>query len=161
MRRVLMDGGLLSLIATLAFGAIVRYNPRLMINDYPKDIRDAVPAKTAEEKRLSLWLGIPLLLVMLGIPVWSCVLLRRSGDAGFVDLFVNAFGVGFVFNVVDLVIIDWLVFCLITPALVVIPGTEGMSGYKNYAFHFRAFLKGTVLCAVTGLVTAGVLRLTV
>jgi hypothetical protein len=37
----------------------------------------------------------------------------------------------------------------------VLPGTEGMAGYRNYGFHFRGFLigipivlAGSVLCAV-------------
>ncbi len=29
----------------------------------------------------------------------------------------------------------------------IIPGTEGMAGYKNYAMHFREFLVGTMVSA--------------
>jgi hypothetical protein len=47
-----------------------------------------------------------------------------------------------VFNAVDLLILDWLVFATLRPRIVVLPGTEGAQGYGDYGFHFRAFLKG-------------------
>jgi len=37
---------------------------------------------------------------------------------------------------------------------VVLPGTEGMAGYKNYAMHFRGFLIGTGLAMVVGFIVA-------
>jgi hypothetical protein len=64
-----------------------------------------------------------------------------------------------VFNLVDLLILDWLLFCTITPRWIVIPGTAGMAAYKDYLFHFRAFLKGTALCALAGGVVAGIVLL--
>jgi hypothetical protein len=48
----------------------------------------------------------------------------------------------FVFNVVDWLILDWFMFCTLTPRLVVIPGSEGLAAYKDYGFHFRGFLHG-------------------
>jgi len=34
------------------------------------------------------------------------------------------------------VVLDWLIFVTIQPDFVVIPGTEGLAGYKDYGFHF-------------------------
>jgi hypothetical protein len=34
----------------------------------------------------------------------------------------------------------------------VLPGTEGMAGYRDYRFHFIGFLKGLGFCVVGGLV---------
>jgi tetrahydromethanopterin S-methyltransferase subunit B len=36
----------------------------------------------------------------------------------------------------------------------VIPGTEGMAAYKNYAMHFKGFLLGTGISVVLGLLLA-------
>ena len=77
-------------------------------------------------------------------------------DGVILSLFLNTFGVVFIFNLVDLLLLDWLMFCFITPSFVIIPGTEGMKGYKDYGYHFRAFLKGTILSVVAGLVIAGI-----
>jgi hypothetical protein len=60
-----------------------------------------------------------------------------------------------VFNLVDLLVLDWLIFVTIRPRIIVLPGTEGMEGYRDYGFHFRAFLKGVVESLVASLLVAG------
>ena len=60
------------------------------------------------------------------------------------------------FNLVVLLILDWLLFVTIQPRLVILPGTEGMAGYEDYAFHFYAFLKGVVASVLVSLIVAGV-----
>jgi hypothetical protein len=157
-RRIVVDGGILSLAASLLLFAILRFNPRLFLQDYPQGIQDAVPAKTKEEKRLSVLLGTPFLVLLAVVPFLSTLALKRhgAGEVPFVQLFLNAFGVVSVFNLVDLVLLDWLVFCTITPRFIVIPGTEGMRAYKDYGYHLRASIRGTVICAVAALVMAAV-----
>jgi hypothetical protein len=34
----------------------------------------------------------------------------------------------------------------------VLPGTEGHKGYKNYRFHFYAFLKGNVIVSIVSVI---------
>jgi hypothetical protein len=144
--RILVDGGLLSLAgAILIFGSL-RFNPRLWLQDYPKDIQNRVAPKTPHERRASLAWGVPFLAMLVGMPALSCwVVKQQSGGSvplGF--LFLDAFGVAFLFNVFDLVVIDWLIVCAMTPAFVVIPGTEGAAGYQDYRHHLRAFGVGTI-----------------
>jgi uncharacterized membrane protein YjjB (DUF3815 family) len=50
-------------------------------------------------------------------------------------------------------------FCTLTPKFLIIPGTAGMAGYKDYMFHFRGFIIGTILSAIIGAVLAGVVLL--
>jgi hypothetical protein len=159
--KILIDGAILSILASLSLLLIIRINPRLMLQDYPKDIQASVPPKTPEEDRLSRLLGIPFIALLLAIPLVSTFSLdaQNGGDASFTALFANAFGVAFIFNLVDWLILDWLLFCTITPKFLVIPGSEGHPGYKNYYFHFRGFLIGTVFSALAGLVFAGIVYL--
>ena len=156
--KILLDGALLSILASLSIFSILRFNPRLFLQDYPDEIQAMVPPKTDLEKRQSLISGIPFLLILLAVPFFSTLVLKRqSGEMiSFFSLFFNAFGVAFLFNLVDLLVLDWLMFCFITPSFLVIPGTEGMQEYKDYGYHFRAFLIGTVLSIAAGLVIAGV-----
>ncbi len=60
-----------------------------------------------------------------------------------------------VFNLFDLVVLDWLVFMRLRPLRVVIPGTEGMAGNDDFRFHLRGFLKGTLGISVLSLAIAG------
>lgn len=158
MGKIILDGALMSVIASAILLGIMRVNPRLFLQDYPKDIQAAVPPKTAEEKKLSLILGIPFLLVLFLGPFLSTLSLSRQ-TGSFPALLGNAFGVAMMFNLVDLLVLDWLLFSIITPKFVVIPGSEGMAGYKDFQFAFRGFLTGTLFSAVSGLVIAGLVSL--
>jgi len=157
-RKIVLDGAILSFIASLLLIVSLRLNPRIWLQDYPEDIQNKVPPKTEQEKRLSLIFGIPFLVLLAAVPFISTLALKRQdgGDVSFLQLFMNALGVAFAFNLVDLLLLDWLMFCTITPKFVVIPGTEGMEGYKDYSYHFKASMIGTILSVVAGLVIAGI-----
>ena len=157
--RILIDGTLMSAAASALIYGSARANPRLWLQDLPRDIQQAVPPKTADEKRQSIVWGIPFLAVLVGAPVFSCIALRSTIDAGFVTLWLDAFGVMLFFNLYDLVIIDWLVVCWMTPSFFVIPGTAGLAGYKDYGHHFRGFLIGTTGCAIMAAVIAAAMSL--
>ena len=159
--RTVTHGAMLSLVAMTWMAFILRLNPRIWLQDYPQDIQDRVPPKDATEKKMSLIFGIPFLILLFAVPFISTLTLKHqtAGAASFLQLLANAFGVLFIFNLVDWLLVDWLVLCTITPQFVVIPGTEGAAGYKDYAFHFRGFLTGTAFSAMVGLVITGIVLL--
>jgi hypothetical protein len=159
--RFLVDAGIYIALATLLLVGLVLYNPRLMLQDYPPAIQQVVPPKTEAERRLSIRLGLPFLLALLIYPIYATFVhqARSAGGTGFVALWQYAFGLAFAFNLWDWLVLDWLVFCTITPKAFVIPGSEGHPAYKDYFFHFRGFLIGTVFSAVLGLIAAGIVLL--
>lgn len=140
-------------LASVTLIGLVVYNPRLMLQDYPPAIQAVVPPKTETEKRQSILLGMPFLLLLLVLPF---VFAFRLEQASFAALFLYALGVVWAFNLWDWLVLDWLLFCTITPKMMVIPGSEGHPAYKDYAFHFRGFLIGTVFSLVMGLIVATV-----
>ena len=148
-------------LATVFLFALVLYNPRLMLQDYPPAIQEVVPPKTEQEKRLSTWLGLPFILVLFIFPIYATFAFqsRAGGEVSFFFLWLYAFGIAFAFNLWDCLVLDWLIFCTITPKMFVIPGSEGHPAYKNYFFHFRGFLIGTVFSAVMGLIGAGIVAI--
>lgn len=155
--HTLLHGLVLSLIASLYIIGTFFINPRIWLKDYPQSIQDLLPPKNDKEKRLSLILGLPFLLLLFGIPLLSTILLKNHNpDFSYLSLALNAFGVAFSFNIVDWLVLDWLMFCTITPGFVVLPESEGAAGYKDYKFHFRGFLIGSVLSAAGGLIIGGI-----
>jgi len=147
-------GGIVVLSAVLL--AMGLRNPRLMLQDYPDDVRAAVPPKTAAERRETLWWSLPLLCLLFGTPLAATIGARlQLPGLSFAGAFVNAFMVMIAFDLFDWLVIDWLVFCTLTPRFVVLPGTEGMAGYKDYAMHFRGFLVGLALALVASAAIAG------
>ena len=156
--NLLVDGLTLSILASIVIGITLWINPRIMLQDYPKDIQALVPLKTPKEKQLANLIGIPFLILMVGLPFFSTWTLKKANhlDVSFPILFLNAFGVIWIFNLWDLLILDWLIICSSPPKFAIIPGTEGAAGYKDYAFHLRGFLIGTVLSIVAGLIVAAI-----
>jgi len=154
--KILVDGAILSLFASLWLILSLRVNPRIFLHDYPVKIQEKVPKKTKAEKRLSFVFGVPFMLLLLLGSFFSTLSLKAQSEAQIWALWLNAAGVVFVFNIVDWLILDWLMFCILTPRFVIIPGSEGMAEYKDYGFHFRGFLHGTVYSILGGLIIAGI-----
>jgi hypothetical protein len=91
-------------------------------------------------------------LILTGVLVLSSVRLAQIGSYSvYFSVFFGTFVVLVVFNAVDVLILDWLVFVTLRPKIVVLPGTEGAEGYGDYGFHFRAFLKGLAGSSVASL----------
>ena len=153
--------GLYVALATIFLLSLVLYNPRLMLQDYPPAIKAVVPPKTDAEKRQSTWLGLPFILVLFIFPIYATFVFQEltGSEQGFLSLWLYAFGIAFAFNLWDWLVLDWLIFCTLTPKQFVIPGSEGHPAYKDYFFHFRGFLIGTVFSAVMGLVGAGIVAI--
>ena len=151
--KILIDGGILAIVMSAFFIGVGLYNMRLYLNkgDIPADILAAVPPKTRAEKRLSILIGLPFLGLVLGFLLYSAVGFNQGvgGDAAFGALFMHAMGVLLIPFFVDLLILDWLIFCTITPSFAVYPGTEGFAGYKDYGFHLKAHARGILLLIPT------------
>ncbi len=154
--KILIDGGILSLFVSILLIISMCVNPRIFLHDYPAKIQENVAPKTKAEKRLTYAFGIPSMLILLLGSFFSTLSLKEQGNTQFWVLWLNAAGVVLIFNIVDWLILDWLMFCTITPRFVVVPGSEGMAEYKDYGFHFRGFLHGTVYSILGGLVIAGI-----
>src|SRR6266436_1793087 len=133
-----------------------RYDPSKSASDAPglsQGYSSCGATKTPAEQRQTRSWGIILLLLVLAFPL-AAGLSAKAAQHGFLGIFLSAFGVPLLFNIVDWLILDWLIFCTFTPRFAVLPGTEGMAGYKNYAMHFRGFLIGTIYSAGVGVVIA-------
>lgn len=102
-----------SVLLSAIIAAMERVNPRLMLRSYPKDVQAAVAPQTRQEKRQTLLWGIPFWLVLVGCPV-AAALSAKGAHLGFLEIFLSAFGVIFLFNLVDWLILDWLIICTIT-----------------------------------------------
>ena len=156
-RHALAYGGVLSGISCVLLLGILWINPEIMLNDYPPDIQAKHGPMSERSKRQRIPVAVLLGAAGLSIVAASFVEVRANsgGHIPFLSAFVHLFVMFFLFNLVDLLILDWPLVALL-PAFVVLPGTEGLAGYRDYGFHFRGFLIGTVLILVTSILMAGV-----
>ena len=100
-----------------------------------------------------------MILFSLSLPILSTLRLRNQfgGEIDFLTAFLNIFGILMFFNVVDLVILDWIIVGTITPKFVIILGTEDMKDkeYKDFRFsHAKGHVWGTFFMAVLSLLLA-------
>jgi len=109
------------------------------VHDYPPDIREKFGPKSEEADRLTRLWAIPLFAVMIGYVVFAGLRVKRAnnGRLSFRDAFKYVYLLFLSFWTFDLVVLDWLLFTTIQPSFIVLPGTEGMAGYKDYLFHLK------------------------
>lgn len=152
----LVNGAWLSLALVVTMVLSARLAPDMWVSDYPPDIRERYGPMSRRAARLRPFVAAVVFLTAFAVPLQGLAALQRLGmQVTFLPALVfGAIGL-LVFNVFDLLILDWLLFCTIQPRVMVLPGTEGMAGYRDYHFHFVGFLKGLGFCAVLGLVVAG------
>ncbi|HWE53325.1 MAG TPA: hypothetical protein VG273_26265 [Bryobacteraceae bacterium] len=148
------DGALVSLVGSIYVLVLMRFNPRLFLQHFYREIREVVPPKSKKERRISVILGL-----LMGVPFISGLLWRTAtlGVHSFWQFFAYVFGVLFIFNLVDLIILDWLIVCWFKPRWVVLPGTEHIVVRNPYLHHFKGFLAGSAGLAIAGVAIAAVL----
>jgi len=156
MMRIVRDGALLSAVASTYLLALLRFNPRIFLGHYPKEIRRVVPPRSDKEKRISLLLGLIIAAPATSTLVWRTSILESHS---FWDRFAYAFGVLFIFNLVDLLILDWLIVCWLQPRWIILPGTEHITIPNPYLHHLKEFLLGTAGLVVAGLAIAALLSI--
>lgn len=153
----LLYGTILSVLMGVAFISIAFLNPEIWLPDYPPDIRQRFGPMSQRAKRQRRLVGIPVFLLLLAVIIFSIArFVQIGGGSVFFVVSLGIFVVLLVFNAMDLLILDWLIFVTLRPRLIVLPGTEGAQGYRDYGFHFRAFLKGVAGSLVASLLIAGV-----
>ena len=157
----LLEGLIYALVLGFMMTVSQLIHARIWLSDYPKSIQDAVPPLSQREKMAKRLLGIPFMFVMVGYPIFSSFILRAAmGGAynlwiGFAHMLV----IFNTFNLFDLLVLDWLIFCFITPKYIVIDGTKGLAAYKDYGFHAKGALKGFGMSIVFAALVTGILSL--
>ena len=151
----LIYGLVLSLVLTILLvisGAIAL---DMFVNDYPPDIKQKYGPMSPRTARLRPYIASLLFITILVIPIIGLFALQAELLAvPFLPALVFSGITLLVFNIFDLLILDWLFFCTIQPRSMVLPGTEGTAGYRDYRFHFIGFLKGLGFSAVGSLLIA-------
>jgi hypothetical protein len=151
-------GVILSIVLFTLILGLTRVNPEIMLKDYPPDIQAKYGPMSERSKRQRLPVAIFFIAMLLVIVAMSFREVRTNagGDIPFLAAVVHLFVMFSVFNLLDWLVLDWLIVVTIRPSFIVLPGTEGLPGYKDYGFHFRGFVIGMGITIVTCVLVAGV-----
>ncbi len=158
LQHSLLYGAILSVLMSALFLTAAYLNPEIMLRGYPPDIKAKYGPSSEKTSQQRKPMALLLFVILFGTLIFSIVQLAdvSSEPLTLTTIFLSTFVILLTFNLVDLLIIDWLVFVTLQPKFIILPGTKGMAGYKDYGFHFKAFLRGTVLCLIASLVMAGI-----
>ncbi len=156
--HALLYGVILSAVLFTLTLAIVRINPEIMLKDYPPDIQAKYGPMSDRSKRQRIPVAIVFLVVLLSIVIQSFrgVRTNTGNNIPFQAAFLHLFVMFSLFNVLDWLVLDWLIAVSIRPRFMILPGTEGLAGHTDYGFHFRGFLIGSVITIFTSLLVAAV-----
>lgn len=158
-KRILVDGTILSVLLSILIYGSLYVDPLMWVDDYPPDIQTAVGTVQVPLGRIII-VSVLSLGIIIGVVLRSNARLRRQNDGklSYLTAFINSALILFFFAAWDLLILDWLIFVTIQPDFIVIPGTEGLAGYKDYWFHFKVSFLGWaqwISILVGGLILAG------
>ena len=159
--HALIYGVILSAVLFPLTMGLVWLNPEIMLKDYPPDIQAKYGPMSERSKRQRIPVAIFFVAVLFGIVAQSFMGVRANtgDDIPFLAAFVHLFVMFSIFNLLDWLVLDWLIVVTIRPRFMILPGTEGLAGYADYGFHFRGFLIGSVIVFFTSLLIAGVIAI--
>jgi hypothetical protein len=147
-QEAFLYGGLVTVLTSVLILASLAHNPRIWLGDAPQEMQDALPPLSKAENRLrGVWsipiIGSMLLLLPL-IAIWRNQFYDFSYFEGFVFLWIGLM----LFNLVDLVIIDWIIIVWWQPTWTTFPDAAHLMHTNTFRHHFNGFLTGCAL--VTG-----------
>jgi hypothetical protein len=142
-------GVLLCLLLTAIMVLSVAISPDMWVGDYPPDVREKYGPMSDKGRRYRPFIAVLFFGTLIGVTVLA---FRALTAPSFLEYFITGFLVLMVFNLYDLLVLDWLIFVTIQPKVIILPGTEGMAGYKDLRFHARGFLIGITFSAVGALI---------
>ncbi len=158
---ILLHGLIYALVVNLfLLVTMVTLDPRVWgFVDYPDTITDGVPPQTDREKKIGVVIGIPFMILVLGIPLVSTLVLENvsGGTITLLDAFLNIYGILLIGNITEVLILDILIVGTITPNFVVIQGTEDLRDTEYKAFrghHAKAHIRAIFAMAIVSLVLA-------
>lgn len=143
----LINGMIWSVLWIAYVYMLLKCFPWEMVHEYPEDIKEKTTLRKPDEKQkkqAKLWEGIASLALFVILAVFPILYFRHQQDT-FLRIFFYTWIIAFTWNIVDLIIMDWLLVCTITPDWLVLPGTEGCAGYKGLQISFYRILTGLPL----------------
>jgi hypothetical protein len=156
LKQTLADGSIYSGLMSSLIIASLYYDKEIWYNDLPKEVREKAGPMSERARRNRLLVTIPFFAITFGYPIYSNLRIKRrnKGRQSYGAAFLNTYLIYQIFNLVDTVGIDYLFLMKLQPGLAVLPGTEGMTFYKDTSHHIRSFFKGWLVTLIPSLLLA-------
>ncbi len=140
----LIYGAVLGGTTVILILAIMWWNPEILLREYPPDIRQAHGPMSSRARRQHIVASVVFVAVFVGILVASYrhLAVTSGGQYTFRAAWMHTAVVLTTINLIDLIVVDWLIGIRLQPRMMILPGTQGLAGYDDVRFHVRGFLIG-------------------
>lgn len=144
-----------ALLSALIIGTLA-WRPMIWLDDAPAEVRAAVGPMSDQDRRAKRWTGVAFFVIIAGVCGAAMVALARLGGGAvtIIDAALSFFIIFLTFNLVDLILLDWLVVEAWRPGFIRFPGATQAMSFGGYAYHFRGFLIGIGFCFAGSLLFA-------
>ena len=143
-----------NLLLSIILYTSLAINPRMWMHRMPPEVVQKVKPRTHAEKRMLIFYAIPFMLVMLAYPLFFIL----QNNTGWLNNFLTLFAFFASFTLWDTLVLDLLIFCIVTPRFLIIPGSN-QEDYKNMRYHLRSGAKGLLISITFSVVFATILNL--
>jgi len=130
--------------------------PHVFLHDYPEELQKVIQLPQLKNKKAAYTFETIATILIAAFIFWSGIYTYHSNPVSYWIILCHIFIVCMSWNVFDLIVMDWIIFCTWQPKYIVLPGSEGNKAYKDYKFHFVGFLKGSVISIIGSIVIAGI-----
>ena len=139
-------GLVLSAVLNVMILGSLYLNPAIWADDAPPEIKARIGPMSEKTKRQRRLLMVPFFASLLVIMLAGLAQLRtlQGGDLTFWASLLFLYTMLMVFNLFDLLIIDWLIVETINPPFFRLPQLGELANVRHYGFHLRAFFIGSV-----------------
>ncbi len=159
--HALLYGTVLSVLLSVMIIWSLWFNPEMWLHDAPRAIQEQYGPISARSKQQRTLFIIPFFMVTIGLPWLALYQLPTvtGQEYTFQTVFVTLFIMFMLFNLVDLLVIDWLVVERWRPQFLRHSRLGMLMEKPNYRFHFIGFCKGSIGITLVSLLVAGIMPL--
>ncbi|MDO5095717.1 MAG: hypothetical protein Q4D65_04080 [Peptostreptococcaceae bacterium] len=154
----IIEGLVWSVLWMITVMVVVQKFPWLIEHDYPEDVRksgDFSPSNEREKKKGALFAGISFFLLM-SLLISAGVVHYKGESTLYRFIWMHLWIMCMMWNIVDLIILDWLMICTWEMRWAILPGSKGCPGNRDYRFHAIGFVKGFFVMSLMSLFFAGI-----
>lgn len=157
-RESLAIGILLSAVETIMTVVSFLINKEMCLDKYSPEVKAKWGPISGKARRQHFLFAFFFFGMLISALAYDVIRLERLSAAppSFLAIFTSIVIVLSLFNLVDAVIIDWLILQVLWPGLARLPGTEDLAGNRDKRRWAKNLLKGFELAPLAGLLVAGV-----
>jgi hypothetical protein len=146
--KAVIHGAVWSVLFVLGLILLSKYYPHTLVHNYPKELQKLAKVPIKGTKKGVFLLSSIIWIFILGYYFFAVLLVFKNNNTQYIDVLIFSFVFFMMWNIFDLLVVDWIIFCTIQPPFMILEGTKGHPEYKNYKFHFIGFLKGIIIMSI-------------